>query len=58
MCGTRKSAYGEVSIVSLVKGSHHILGVEHLLRKLRNGDCTELLHATSSEWSEANHEEM
>ena len=50
--------YGEVTTVPGVRGSHHVLGVEHLLSELRDGDSTVLLAATSSERSETSHEEM
>ena len=32
---------GEVSAVARVAGSHHVLGVKHLLGQLRNGQCSE-----------------
>ena len=41
-----------------VGGSHHVLGVEHLLRELRNGNGTVLLAATRSQRREAGHEEV
>ena len=50
--------YGEVTTVPGVRSSHHVLGVEHLLSELRDGDSTVLLAATSSERSETSHEEM
>lgn len=41
-----------------VGGSHHVLGVEHLLSQLGNGDRAELLAAAGSQGSEASHEEV
>ena len=41
-----------------VRGSHHVLGVEHLLSELRDGDSTVLLAATRGEGREAGHEEV
>ena len=50
--------YGEVTTVPGVRGSHHVLGVEHLLRELRNGNGTVLLASASGERREAGHEEV
>jgi hypothetical protein len=44
--------------VSGVRGSHHVLGIEHLLCELGNGDSTVLLAAACSERGKADHEEM
>jgi hypothetical protein len=44
--------------MSWVRGSHHILSVEHLLRELGNGDSAVLLAASGSQRCEASHEEM
>ncbi len=41
-----------------VGGSHHVLCVEHLLSKFRDGDGTVLLAAAGSQRSKAGHEEM
>lgn len=41
-----------------VRGSHHVLGVKHLLSKLRNGDGTVAGGASGSERGKADHEEM
>lgn len=41
-----------------VRGSHHVLGVKHLLSKLRNGDGTVAGGASGGERREADHEEM
>lgn len=44
--------------MSWVRGGHHVLSIEHLLSELRDTDGTELLAATGSEGSEADHEEV
>ena len=41
-----------------VGGGHHILGVEHLLGKLWNGDGAILLASASSQRSVTSHEEV
>lgn len=41
-----------------VRGRHHVLGVKHLLSKLRNGDGTVAGGASGGERREADHEEM
>ena len=55
---TEDSRDGEVTTVPGVRGSHHVLRIEHLLRQLRDGDSAVLLAAASSEGSEAGHEEV
>jgi hypothetical protein len=52
------SSDGEVATVSWVRGSHHVLGVEHLLSQLGDSNSAILLAATSSQRSKANHEEV
>ena len=52
------SGDGEVSTVSRITGSHHVLGVEHLLGELRDGKGAVLLRAAGSERSETGHEEV
>ena len=49
---------GQVAAVAEVRSSHHVLGVEHLLGQLGNGDGTEGVCATAGQRSEANHEEV
>ena len=41
-----------------VRGSHHVLGIEHLLGELWHSDGTVLLATTGSKRSEADHEEV
>lgn len=49
---------GQVATVAEVGGSHHVLGVEHLLGELGDGDGTERVGATAGQGSESDHEEM
>ena len=49
---------GQISSVSGVSGAHHILGVEHLLGELRDGQSSVLLGSSGGEGGESNHEEM
>lgn len=49
---------GQVSAVPEIRGGHHVLGVEHLLRQLRNGDGPERVSAPAGQRREADHEEV
>jgi len=44
--------------VTWVSGTHHVLGIEHLLGELWDGEGAVLLGSTGSEWCETNHEEV
>mgnify|MGYP003957588509 CR=1 FL=1 len=55
---TEEGGGGEVAAVARVGGAHHVLGVEHLLGELRDGEGAVLLRATGGERSEAHHEEV
>jgi len=55
---TEVGGNGEVTTVTRVRGSHHVLSIEHLLRELWDSDGTVLLAATGGQWSETNHEEV
>ena len=48
----------KIATVAEVRGGHHVLGVEHLLRELGNADGTEGVGATAGERSKANHEKV
>jgi len=49
---------GQVSAVSGITGSHHVLGVEHLLGQLRDGQSPVLLGSSAGQRGESRHEEM
>lgn len=53
-----ESGAGEVTAVTEVRGSHHVLGVEHLLGELGNAEVAVLRAATAGQGSEADHEEV
>ena len=48
----------KVTSMSWVRGAHHVLGIEHLLGELWDGEGTVLLRSTRSERGETNHEEV
>jgi len=49
---------GEISSVSWVGGAHHVLGIEHLLGELWDGEGSVLLRSSGGKWGETLHEEM
>jgi hypothetical protein len=55
---TEKRRGGEVATVAGVGGAHHVLGVEHLLRELGNGERAVLLGAARGKGCEADHEKV
>jgi len=55
---TDKCTHGKVTTVPGVRGSHHILGIEHLLSELWNGDSTILLASTGGQGGVTSHEEV
>mmetsp|Transcript_25584 Transcript_25584/g.35718 ORF Transcript_25584/g.35718 Transcript_25584/m.35718 type:complete len:398 (-) Transcript_25584:25-1218(-) len=55
---TEHSSGSEVSTVTWVGCTHHVLSVEHLLSKLRNSKSTVLLGSSGSEGSETSNEEV
>lgn len=48
----------QIATVSEIRGSHHILGVVHLLRQFRDSDGTKVTGTAACERSEADHEEV
>ena len=44
--------------MSRITGGHHVLGVEHLLGELGDGEGSVLLGATGSKRSETGHKEV
>ena len=55
---TEHGSHGEVAAVTWVAGSHHVLGIEHLLGELWDCKGTVLLASSGCEGSEAGHEEV
>merc|ERR1719265_440931 len=55
---TEKRGSSEVATVARIRGTHHVLGIEHLLGQLRHREGAVLLGATGGQRSEASHEEV
>merc|ERR1711939_888540 len=55
---SEESGGGEVTSVTGVGGAHHVLGVEHLLGELGDGESSVLLGASGGEGSETSHVEV
>ena len=55
---TEHGGNSKVAAMTWVAGSHHVLGIEHLLGELGHGQGAVLLASTGGEWSEARHEEV
>ena len=55
---TEHGSYCEVATMTGIAGSHHVLGIEHLLGELGYGKGTVLLASTGGERSKARHEEV
>lgn len=55
---TEDGGAGQVAAVTEVRGSHHVLGVEHLLGQLGDADGAVGVAATAGQRSEADHEEV
>jgi len=49
---------GQVSSVSGIGSAHHVLGVEHLLGELGDGQSSVLLRSSGGQGGESDHEEM
>ena len=55
---TEHGGDGEVSAVTWITGSHHVLGVEHLLGEFWYSESSVLLATARCEWSKARHKEV
>ena len=55
---TENGSYGQVTAVARVAGSHHVLGVKHLLGQFGNCEGSVLLGTTTGERGKARHEEV
>lgn len=55
---SEKGRSSQISSVSGISSTHHILGIEHLLGQFRNSKSSVLLRTSGSKGSETNHEEV
>ena len=55
---TEHAASRQVTAVTGVGGTHHVLGVELLLGQFRDGQGTVLLGTTTGQWGESNHKKV
>ena len=55
---TENGSDSEVSSLSWIGSSHHVLRIKHLLGQLRNTEGTELVASTRCQGSETDHEEV
>ncbi|KAG7216959.1 hypothetical protein INR49_001613 [Caranx melampygus] len=55
---TEHGGDGQVTAMTWIACSHHILGIKHLLSELGNCEGTVLLAAPAGQWSKARHEEV
>ena len=55
---TEEHGARQVTPMTRISGTHHVLGIKHLLGKLRNSESTVLLASTAGQWSISNHEEV
>jgi hypothetical protein len=55
---TDKCTYSEITTMPGVRGSHHVLGIEHLLGEFWNRDGAVLLASTGGQGGVTSHEEV
>ena len=55
---TEHGSHCEVAAVTRIAGCHHVLGIEHLLGELGDGECSVLLGATARQRGKPWHEEV
>jgi len=55
---TEDGSDGQISSLSRIGSSHHVLCIKHLLSQLGDAQCAELMTSTRSQGSKPNHEEM
>jgi len=55
---TENGCNSQVPALSRIGGSHHVLGIKHLLSQLGDTQCTELMTSTRSQGRESDHEKV